>query len=398
MIKVGVIGIGNMGLTHATQIFAGKVEEMKLIAVCDINIKKMEEAKKKFADQVLYYSDYHELLQDKVIDAVIIATPHFAHPVIAIAAFQAGLHVLTEKPAGVDTGSVRKMIEASRESGKLFAIMYNQRTNPLFIQLRNMIKEGKLGKIKRFVWIVNNWYRTQAYYDSGSWRATWNGEGGGVLINQCPHNLDIWQWMIGMPERIHAFCNTGKYHNIQVEDDATIYAEYKSGANACFITSTGEYPGTNRIEISGTKGKVVLEDGHLKLYLLNQDEREICFHSKQAMPSEKINMEVIEPSGIETGHLGILNNFSEAIRLGTPLIAPGEDGMNGLMISNAAYLSEWTNEWVDLPVDEERFLKELKKKQDEEIISRNHIEEETSLKDNSSQVASEYQERWKVRW
>lgn len=391
LVRAGVVGIGNMGFAHATQIFHNKIDGMELVAVCDSDPNRIKMAQESFGEQVHYFADYQQMFTAGVIDAVIIATPHPFHPTIAKAAFACNLHVLTEKPAGIDTASVREMNQAAHDGGKIFSIMYNQRTNPLYQTLREYMKSGKLGSIKRFVWIINNWYRTQAYYDSGDWRATWNGEGGGVLMNQCPHNLDIWQWIVGMPIRLRAFCRTAQYHNINVEDDVTIYAEYENGANACFITSTGEYPGTNRLEISGTLGKAVIEDGKLKLYLLNQDERDLCFHSREALPQEKAEYILVEQEIPETGHAGILQNFTNAILYGENLIAPGEEGIYGLMLANAAYLSEWTEDWVTLPIDEEKYKSLLVQRQEQE---KSHSVKQTSY----HQSAGEYQKRWSVRW
>lgn len=390
VLRVGVVGIGNMGGTHAVQIFEKKVKGAELTAVCDNSRERLEWAEKRFGDHVLRYENYEQLFDSETIDAVLIATPHKLHPVIAIEAFKRKLNVLTEKPAGIDVTSVSEMNDAASRSGVVFGIMYNQRTNQLYRRLRDMVKEGALGEIKRFIWIINNWYRTQAYYDSGDWRATWNGEGGGVLLNQCPHNLDIWQWIMGMPVRVRAFCNAGHYHNIQVEDDATIYAEYENGSSAVFITSTGEYPGTNRIEISGTKGKAVVENGELRLYLLEEDEREICFSSLEGMPEEKINSCLIKQEKADGGHLEILQNFTDAVLRGKELIAPGIEGIYGLMISNAAYLSAWKEDWVLLPADEQEFRELLKKKQKEEKEIRKKVKREN--------FSGEYSDRWKVRW
>lgn len=389
ILRIGVIGIGNMGSAHAVQVFDGRVEGAVLTAVCDLSAERLNWARERFGAKVSMYEDYGKMLDSGEVDAVVIATPHKLHPVIAEAAFQRGLHVLTEKPAGVDTASVERMNRAAVRSGVVFGIMYNQRTNQLYKKLHDLVREGTLGEIKRFIWIISNWYRTQAYYDSGDWRATWNGEGGGVLLNQCPHNLDIWQWIMGMPIRVRAVCREGLYHQIQVEDEATIYAEYRNGASAVFLTSTGEYPGTNRLEISGTLGKAVVENGSLKLFLLERDEREICYGSKEGMPREKVNSLTIEQEK-EGGHLEILQNFTDAVLYGEELIAPGVEGINGLMISNAAYLSAWTDAWVDLPVDGEAFQAFLQGKRE--------AERRTERKVRSEGLSGEYSERWRVRW
>ena len=407
-VRVGIIGIGNMGSAHAVNIFDGKVQNMHLSAICDTDPKKLEWAKERL-EGVSLYQNYKEMYASGEIDAVVIATPHKLHPVMAIEAFKQGLHVLTEKPAGVERSSVRKMNEAAAKSGKVFGIMYNQRTNPLFAKLKAMVEEGSLGEIKRMVWIITNWYRTQSYYDSGEWRATWDGEGGGVLLNQCPHNLDIWQWIMGMPVRVQAHCQYGRHHQIAVEDDVTIWAEYENGATASFITSTGEYPGTNRLEISGTKGKVIIENGVMKWSVLEKDEREICVEEPENTSHEPVVYREIVPEEKETAHLGILQNFTDAILEGKSLLAPGEEGIFGLSISNAAYLSDWTGQAVRLPMTEEAeelFERLLKERQRMETGKRSLLDEKASEKkvkrtEGTKSLNCEkgsYEDRWSVRW
>lgn len=389
-VRIGIIGIGNMGSAHALNIFQGKVDGLELTAVCDIDKNRLRWAKEAFGSSVSLYSDYHLLIRGGDVDAILIATPHNLHPLIAMEGFAANLHVLTEKPAGIDTLHVRQMNEAAKKSGKVFGIMYNQRTNPLYARLKKMVEDGELGEMKRFVWVISNWYRTQAYYDSGQWRASWKGEGGGVLINQCPHNLDIWQWITGMPSRIRSFCKYGHYHNISVEDDVTILAEYANNATAVFVASTGEYPGTNRLEYSGSKGKVVIEDGILKSYRIETDEREICFTSGEAFPKLNVKYQEFKQDKPESGHIGILQNFTNAILYNDTLLAPGYEGINGLTISNAAYLSDWLNKWIDLPIDEVLYNKMLTEKQEQEILIKKKFSPEKSH--------GSYNERWQVRW
>ena len=389
-VRMGIIGIGNMGSAHAKALFQGKAVGLELTAVCDIDAERLKWAQQTFGPSVSLYTDYRLLIKDGIADAILIATPHGLHPSIAIDCFDAGLHVLTEKPAGIDIMHVRQMNEAAGKSGKVFGIMFNQRTNPLFARLKSLVEEGVLGEMKRFVWIINNWYRTQAYYDSESWRGSWKGEGGGVLINQGHHNLDIWQWITGMPSRIRAFCKYGHYHNITVEDDVTILAEYDNRASAVFISSTGEYPGTNRMEYSGSKGKAVIEEGILKLYLYEKDEREFCFSSDESCPRLDVRYEEFKPQDSGSGHIGILQNFADAILSDKPLLAPGYEGINGLSICNAAYISDWMDCWVDLPPDEELYSRMLKEKQDKE---------KSPIKNrNSEKPDNGYSERWQVRW
>jgi len=388
-VRVGIVGIGNMGSAHASCIGSGKIDGMVLAAVCDLNPERLKICEENYPDAARF-EDYREMLKSGLVDAVIIAVPHRLHAKIGLEALEAGLHVLTEKPEDVMASQARKLNEAAAKSDKVFGIMFNQRTNPLFRKAKEIVESGQLGELKRSVWIVTNWYRTQQYYDSGSWRATWAGEGGGVLLNQAPHNLDLWQWICGMPCEVTAFCDVAKYHKIEVEDDVTIYVRYPNGATGAFITSTGEYPGTNRLEIAGDRGKIVLENGVMKWWKLKEAEREVCF--KDASNSPKIETEYVEivPEEKETAHAGILQNFTNAILKGEKLIAPGEDGIKELTLSNAAYLSEWTgNMPVKLPLDEAKFDALL-----------NERAEKSSVKDDESgsHASKEYSTRWQVRW
>ncbi len=387
-IRLGIIGMGNMGSGHLRSILNGECPRITVTAFADTNPEKLANAGK-LAPDAAAFDDAIKMLDSGLIDAALIAVPHYDHPKLAMECFKRGIHVMTEKPAGVYTRQVREMNDAAKASNVKFGIMFNQRTNPIYARAREIVKSGQLGELKRMVWIVTNWYRTQAYYDSGSWRATWNGEGGGVLLNQAPHNLDLWQWIFGMPKRIRAFCTVGKYHNIGVEDDVTIYGEYDNGATAVFISTTGEAPGSNRLEISGTKGKLVLEDGRMKWWRLKEDERYTCFNNPNGFVWPECDYEEYtaqEPDG----HPEILNDFAASILDGTPMLSPGEDGLNSLSISNAAYISSWTDDWADIPVDEEVFEKNLAKLcADEKITKKTVMVNET---------AESLSERWKVRW
>ena len=254
-IKVAVIGFGNMGTAHATCLAEGKIRGLELAAVCDIRPERLAESRRRFPG-VARFADYRELLASGGAQAAVVAVPHPLHGEIASAALGAGLHTLVEKPMEVSVTKARRLAEDARKSGKVFAIMLNQRTNPLFRKAREIVQGGELGAMKRTVWIITNWYRTQHYYDSGSWRATWAGEGGGVLLNQAPHNLDLWQWICGMPVSVTAQCEVAKYHHIEVEDEATLFTRYANGATGLFITSTvinimAVYPVPIQIIISG---------------------------------------------------------------------------------------------------------------------------------------------------
>ncbi len=387
-VRIGVVGVGNIGTAHARLLAAGKIEGAALTAVCDRDAARREYAENTFL--VPAFSQLSDMLNSGLVDAVLIATPHPLHAAMAAQVLQSGLHVLVEKPVDIAVSRARKLDELAQKTGRVFGMMFNQRTDPLFQKAREMVQSGVLGELKRTVWVVTNWYRSQRYYDSGGWRATWAGEGGGVLLNQAPHNLDLWQWICGMPVSVTAFCDTAKYHRIEVEDDVTLFARYENGATGTFITSTGEYPGTNRLEIVGDRGKLVLENGTLKWWQLAASEREVCFSAEKGMPGIDTRYAEWKPDAPAAGHAGILRNFVNAILHGEPLLAPGTDGKRELTLSNAAYLSEWTgNREITLPFDEEWFDRLLS-----ERMSAGKSVEETS----QHTVDGEYKERWQVRW
>ncbi|MDR1628796.1 MAG: Gfo/Idh/MocA family oxidoreductase [Oscillospiraceae bacterium] len=360
-VKYGIIGVGNMGASHIRFFNEGKLPELELTAVADINPERLEWIEDDMPE-IKTFSSASELIGSGLCEAVLIATPHYAHPPLAMEALGAGLHVFIEKPAGVFTKQVREMNEFAAKSDKVFAIMYNQRTNPLYIKIRELVKSGVYGEMRRFNWIITDWFRTQSYYNSGGWRATWAGEGGGVLINQCPHNLDLWQWICGMPSKVRAFCHEGKWHDIEVEDDVTIYAEYENGATGVFVTTTGDCPGTNRLEITLDGAKIVCEDDNLQIYELDEKTSTFCATSPNGFGKAKGKFAEVDYEGENPQHVGVLNAFAAHILRGETLVANGEEGINGLTISNAAHLSSWLDRAVTLPLDEELFLSELNKK------------------------------------
>lgn len=348
VVRVGIIGFGNMGTIHAEAFGKGNVPRATLGAICDIDPERIEEAKKLYPDTPMF-SNATEMMKSGKVDAIVIAIPHYFHPPVAIEAFGLGLHVLTEKPAGVYTKQVLEMNEAAKKSGKTFGIMYQVRTLAVYQKLRDMIRRGELGNIKRVNWTITNWYRPQAYHDSATWRSTWKDEGGGTLINQNPHQLDMWQWLFGMPSRIMAHASFGKYYNIETEDEVTAYMEYDNGMTGTYITSTGEWPGTNRLEIACDMGRVVVENGEITFNRNIMSERE--FNAQNSEPFgmiENWTCKIPVDTSKEEHHIGIFKSFINGIFEGTPLIAPGEEGVLGLTISNAMHYSAWTGKWADV--------------------------------------------------
>lgn len=358
-LKIGVIGLGNMGSEHCRLLRSHQAQEVELACVADLRKSRREWARETLPESVHVYEDGLSLIAAKTCDAVIVAVPHYQHPELTITALDAGLHVLCEKPVAVYTAQVQPVLEAAERSGKTFALMFNQRTNCLYRRLKEIIDSGEMGPIKRMSWTITDWYRSQAYYDSGSWRATWAGEGGGVLLNQCPHQLDLLQWLFGIPSTVRAFCHEGKWHDIEVEDDVTAYLTFPGGYTGVFIASTGDLPGTNRLEVSFDRGKIVCENGQLTRWLLPGSEEADFRTGKDAYPHPELTPEVLETDGENPQHIGVINAFAAHILHGTPLVAEGAEGVNALMLSNAMHLSSWLGYPVTTPIDEELFASML---------------------------------------
>ena len=362
-IRLGIIGYGNMGTGHAKNILEGKCPEIELAAIADINPKRLQAAKEELPGTVALFDDAEKMMDSGLLDAVHIAIPHYDHPKYAIMGLRKGLHVMVEKPAGVYTKQVREMnAEAEKHKDLAFAMMFNQRTNCLYRKMKELVSDGTIGDLKRANWIITDWYRTQSYYDSGAWRATWSGEGGGVLLNQCPHQLDLFQWICGLPVKVDAHLSYGKWHDIEVEDDVTAYMEFENGATGCFITTTGDAPGTNRFEVTGTKGTLICEDNRLILKKLEVDEREWCRTEKRGFAAPPVTVSEVETDGKNEQHSGVLNAFAAHILRGEPLVAGGEEGIRGLTLSNAMHLSSFLGHPVEIPFDEDLYYEELMKR------------------------------------
>lgn len=361
-VRLGIIGIGGMGSAHALSIVGGEVPELRLTAVADIRESRLAWAEEMLPKDVKRFDDGRKMIDSGECDAVLIATPHYLHPDFVIYALEHGLHAISEKPAGVYTKQVRKMNEVAAASDKVFAIMLNQRTNCVYRKLHEMIESGELGELKRVNWIITDWYRTQAYYDAADWKATWDGEGGGVLLNQSPHQLDLLQWLCGLPVRVRAFCHEAKWHEIEVEDDVTAYLEFANGATGVFVTTTGDAPGTNRLELTFEMGKIVCEGGKLVYDKLSVNEREFCKTEKEGFKKPPMTHTEIETDGKNEQHTGVLRAFADRILHGGKLVAEGVEGLRGLTLSNAMYLSAWLDRTVEIPFDEDLFLDELNKR------------------------------------
>jgi predicted dehydrogenase len=356
-VRLGIIGLGNMGSGHADKILSGAVNHCELAAVCDPAPEKFA----RFAN-AKGFTRSDELVRSGAVDAVLVATPHYDHTTIGIDALQHGLHVLVEKPVSVHKADAERLIAAHQNPKQIFAAMFNQRTDPYYQKVRDLIRHGELGPVRRVNWIITNWFRTEAYYKLGSWRATWAGEGGGVLLNQCPHNLDLFQWLFGMPHRVRGFCRFGRYHDIEVEDDVTAYFEYADGASAVFIASTGEAPGTNRLEVTAENGRLVFENDVLSFTKNETPMSEFSRTATKAFATPATTESKFTFPNHGGQHVEVLQNFIDAILDGKPLVAPASEGIHSVELANAILYSSARNQTVDLPLDAAAYEKHLKEK------------------------------------
>jgi len=376
-VRLGIIGLGAEGGMYANFITEGKVKNMVVGAICDNDPAKKQVAEEKYPG-VPFYDNYIDMLESGDVDAVVTTVPHYLHPEMGIEALKRNIHALVEKPAGVYTKQVQELNDFAASKPELkFAIFFNQRTNPLYKKVKEIIDNGEIGSIRSTNWIITTWWRPQGYYDQSEWRATWGGEGGGVLVNQAPHQIDLLQWMCGMPKKVYAKVNYGSQRDIVVEDDVTAVFDYGNGATGVFVTRTHDVVGTDRLEILGDKGKVVVDNSNkvtIKRLVKTENEmsntmsmqevKEIFMGGSQ---DDVFSEEVIDFGNVwGEQHIAVLDDFASAVVEGTPLLAPGSDGINGVRLANAMHLSSWLGKEIEVPFDEDLFLEELNKRIKEE--------------------------------
>jgi len=356
-VRLGIIGMGNIGRHHAGYLLEGKVARCQLVAVASTSPGKLADYA---AKGLKVYGDGPELIRSGTVDAVLVATPHYQHTPLGIAAFEHGLHLMVEKPIAAHKADAERLVAAhGRNSRLVFGGMFQLRVEPRYETIRGLIRGGELGEMVRVNWVNTDWFRGEAYYASSAWRATWRGEGGGVLLNQCLHNLDILQWLLGPPARVRGFCQFGRFHQIEVEDNVTAYLEWSNGATGVFVSSTGEAPGVNRLELVGTRGTLILENGRLTLTRNAMDMIEFSRTSKQGFVKPEASTEELPVANAESPHAALMQNFANAILDGAPLLAPGAEGIHSVELANAMVYSSLLGETVALPMDSGAWEKRL---------------------------------------
>jgi predicted dehydrogenase len=355
-VRLGIVGLGNIGKFHTSYLLDKKISRCELAAVSDAYTPNLEPFK---ARGIPIFEKCEDMIRSGLIDAIVVATPHFLHTTLGIDALKNGLHTMIEKPISAHKADAERLCAVAREHPQqVFAGMFQMRVEPRYLKIRKLI-QNDLGQLVRINWIITDWFRTEAYYASGGWRATWKGEGGGVLLNQCLHQLDMLQWLCGMPQRVRGFCQLGRFHNIEVEDNVTCYLEWANGATGVFISSTGEAPGTNRLELCGTLGKVVLENNRLTFIRNECDMIEFSKTVKSGFAKPDVWHVEIPFDNAANAHATLMQNFVDAILDGTPLIAPGYEGMGSVELANVLLYSSLINQTIELPLDSQAWENKL---------------------------------------
>lgn len=359
-LRLGLVGLGGMGRGHLEKEVG--LQEVRFVGVADVIAASVDEVSARY-DIPGYYS-YQQLIDSGTCEAVLIATPHPFHAPIALYAIERGLHVLSEKPIAVTVSEADQMIDAARRAGVTLGVMFQTRTAPHIRRAHQLLADGAIGRVYRSVMIASHWYRSQAYYDSGAWRGTWKGEGGGVLMNQSPHSLDLFIWLGGKPSRVLSRVDT-RLHNIRVEDTVEAMLDYEDGHTGWLYTTTAEWPGENRFEFTGDRGKLIIQGDDLCLYRMNRSiQEETATNSMWGKPTG--SWEAIEVPEEPHGHVRVVQQFARAIRLGEPLIATGDDGRNSLELANALLLSGYRGKAVSIPVDRDEYDRFLAEKRSTE--------------------------------
>lgn len=357
MIRFGIAGLGNIGQVHLGNLREGRVAGATVTAAADPSAERREGIQ-----DIDVFEDLGSLLAADCVDAVVLAAPTGLHAPMAIEALQAGVHVILEKPLALHKAEGERILAARQRDDQVFSLMMNQRCNPLYLKIKAWMDEGAIGRLQRTSWTMTNWFRPEIYFQASDWRATWKGEGGGVLMNQCPHNLDIFQWLCGMPASVRGYCRFGEHHDIEVEDQVTAYFEYPDGATGTFSASTGEYPGVNRLEIAGDRGLIIYENERCTLTRNTQSASEFSRTTDEMFGSPETEVETFETDEQVNQHAVILTNVVQAICAGDPLIAPATEGLHSLELADAMLYSTWTDAPVALPLDGQAFEQVLQQK------------------------------------
>jgi predicted dehydrogenase len=355
---MGIIGLGAMGKSHAE--IAATTEEMCLKAVCDSDPSVAKSIAEKTGARA--FRNAADLIGSCMVDAVIVAVPHPFHARLAISALEAGLGVLCEKPMAVTVMEADRMLEAAQRTKAPLSIMFQHRSNGIFQTAKRIIDEGRLGTLYRTC-LISTCFRSQAYYDSASWRATWAGEGGGVTINQAPHDLDMFTWLGGLPGLVRARSATRR-HDIECEDEVSAILEYPSGAEGYLHFSTNEVPGQNLMEFRGETGRLIIEGGKIRLETSRQGIQEFNDQTRDMWGCPAFAPEDVDPDPTPSSHARIITNFVRHMLKGEPLLMPPEEGLRSMEMINALILGGRTGEPVSIPVDRtryERFMEELRR-------------------------------------
>ena len=349
-VGVAVVGMGNIGSEHAKLIASDVTPSLDLVATCGRGDP--------FADGIPHFETFSGLLDARVCDAIVIATPTMDHPQKALAALAAGYHVLVEKPVAMSVAQAQQVVD-SVPGDRVCAVMLNQRHHPVFAKIKNLLDSDAIGPITRYQWTMTAWYRPDVYYQVSRWRGTWPGEGGGLLINQCIHNLDVLQWWLGLPSSINAEVAFGKYHDIEVEDEVSARFKHPNGVTGTLVASSGEAPGINSLDIVGDRGMLRFDGDSLFIWQRAGSVARERAETRDMFDVPEFERQEVPIESVASQHAEIFNNFADAIREGAQLATPVAEGLGSLQLANGILLSSWQDKDISLPIDAVLYEREL---------------------------------------
>ena len=361
MKKAVIVGYGNMGGQYAEKIYNGKIKGLSLYGILCRNQPGQQKIRESMPEVTVFPNEESMFQARENFDALIITTPHKEHVRVVERAQQAGLHVLCEKPLGVTVEECEAL--SYEDTGTVNAMIFNWRAREVYRQVYEYIHSGKLGRLTQVIWVANFWYRPAYYHHASGWRSSWSGEGGGLLINQCQHLLDMWNWLFGQPCEVSARLGYGCYSDIDVDDKASLFFRHENGMWGTFLSSSGDSPGTNRLEILGEMGKLVVEDNrYFTIYKNEISTTEVSKTSQEMYPKIPYVEERREVEQTESEYTVILQNFIDAMEGREKPLAALCDGRRALENCNAAYLSDWQQKPLQIPCDCKAYDFELQKK------------------------------------
>ena len=369
--KLGIAGIGVIGESYLKLFKEGRIKEGEVAAVASRNTQRVEKILEKLnLQEVRVYGSLKEMLEKESLSGVIITTPHKLHVSMMKEALQMGVSVLTDKPLSSTRKEAEEMAVFAKDYPDLVkGVLFNKRANPIHKEIKKIIESGELGILRRALYEVTDYYRSHRYYEESGWRGTYEEEGGGVLMNQAVHQMDLLTWFTDLPKEVMAFLKEGSHRPMTTENDAYLHLFYEGGGVGHFITSTHESPGVHRLELSFDQGQILMENEKtLKITKLQEPEEDFSRKTETLFAHVPGTLEVkeFEPLEDKEEHVRTIENFIRAIEGKEKIQSSLEEAVKSITLVNAAYLSHFTGKKGAMDFSLEEYDRELHRKIQEE--------------------------------